>query len=526
MPGTDETRSAFFYVSFAPEDMRMARRIMYHLTTHGVRLWHDTGIEPAPAWETDTAKHIQECEAVIVILSEAYVRSEACRAELSHAQALGKDCVLVFLDDVELPVEPEKWHSAVDAIAAFFHETEEEFLRELLRMEMIQQTLPSMPEPSMFPPIGIMPDDPLLPYGMPGIVHDDWIEPAECLTLGGTEYTDVTRVNGFHGYASHIFRATAKELSDQPILIKQYSEQYAEELAVFADSELQQALMDLRHDNLSRIYRIVGEEKRHCLVMEEIEGQTLAVVLRNEQLTARGVFRYMKDILLGLEALHTQKRPILYLDVSTLNVVIDGEKACMIDFSEANFSGRPYPDTARTHLTDWSPERLNGEIVDCRSDIYESGQLLRQMAENTDWDADDAPEAVLRCKQWARRIIERATQPDREDRYQTVQEMLAHVDEALKLLDDQGPLRTPKARPGIDFPWPAGEFGPGTPFVPDDGPVGMIGHLPCMEEDEDKDEMEDDAAFILRTILELVDKCETLEELRESVRIILGDAEE
>ena len=39
------------------------------------------------------------------------------------------------------------------------------------------------------------------------------------------------------------------------------------------------------------------------------------------------------------------------------------------------------------------------------------------------------------------------------------------------------------------------------------------------------DEMENVSEYLLRAILELIDKCETIEELRESVKRILADKE-
>ncbi len=45
-----------------------------------------------------------------------------------------------------------------------------------------------------------------------------------------------------------------------------------------------------------------------------------------------------------------------------------------------------------------------------------------------------------------------------------------------------------------------------------------------MKGSEEMDEMATNTEYILRMVLELIDKCQTLEELRESVRKVLDEA--
>ena len=50
------------------------------------------------------------------------------------------------------------------------------------------------------------------------------------------------------------------------------------------------------------------------------------------------------------------------------------------------------------------------------------------------------------------------------------------------------------------------------------------GRLASYERREDMDEMATNTEYILRMVLELIDKCKTLDELREAVKAVLDEA--
>ncbi len=147
----------------------------------------------------------------------------------------------------------------------------------------------------------------------------------------------------------------------------------------------------IHHPNVVPIQE-VGESRGYYLVMDYVEGDTLARLLTKG--TAEGkklvgpdvVIRIVLDTLAGLQAAHDlpgddgKPLDIVHRDVSPQNVLVgvDGI-AKLTDFGVARASARL--STTRTgqlkgKLAYMAPEQARGELVDRRADVFAAGIVL------------------------------------------------------------------------------------------------------------------------------------------------------
>ncbi len=84
---------------------------------------------------------------------------------------------------------------------------------------------------------------------------------------------------------------------------------------------------------LPNIYEVCSEEDRLYVLEEYVEGKSLAKITSEKKLDNKAVINYLIDICSALEILHSNN--IIHRDVKPANVIIRGEKACLIDLSIA-----------------------------------------------------------------------------------------------------------------------------------------------------------------------------------------------
>src|SRR5262249_16669209 len=104
------------------------------------------------------------------------------------------------------------------------------------------------------------------------------------------------------------------------------------------------------HPNACRLYDIAEEQDRLVLVMEFIEGESLADGLRRGPLPAQEAAQIVPAIPSALEAFH--KQGIIHRDLKPANIVLSSSGTKLLDFGIAKHVSRPIPDDPAATLPD------------------------------------------------------------------------------------------------------------------------------------------------------------------------------
>jgi serine/threonine protein kinase/tetratricopeptide (TPR) repeat protein len=150
------------------------------------------------------------------------------------------------------------------------------------------------------------------------------------------------------------------------------------------------AAAQVAHPNACRIYDIAEEQDRLVLVMEFIEGESLARRLERGSLPAQEAGQIALALLSALEAFH--KIGIVHRDLKPSNIVLSNGVTKLLDFGIAkNVPLNSNEETVAT-LGDAtapgiflgtpryaSPEQFRGRPVDARSDLFSMGVILFEM---------------------------------------------------------------------------------------------------------------------------------------------------
>jgi eukaryotic-like serine/threonine-protein kinase len=149
------------------------------------------------------------------------------------------------------------------------------------------------------------------------------------------------------------------------------------------------AVAQLDHPAIVRIHDLLETPDGDWLVLQYVEGVTLAQRLREGPLPPERVATLAGDVLGALEAAHA--RGLLHRDLKAENVMLTPSgRAMVLDFGLAKLyvpepgapPGETVPATAGV-LGTWramSPEQANGLALDPRSDLFSLGVLLYEAA--------------------------------------------------------------------------------------------------------------------------------------------------
>ncbi len=143
----------------------------------------------------------------------------------------------------------------------------------------------------------------------------------------------------------------------------------------------------LRHRNVAALLATgVTEKNEPYLVVELLRGKTLRGVMKQEgRVAAKRAASYAWQALQGLSAVHGAG--ILHRDLKPANIMLEPspgpiERVVLIDFGFASFEGSAKLTAQGTvvgSLRYIAPERLRGEPIDQRSDVYAIGVMLYEL---------------------------------------------------------------------------------------------------------------------------------------------------
>jgi serine/threonine-protein kinase len=145
-----------------------------------------------------------------------------------------------------------------------------------------------------------------------------------------------------------------------------------------------QAAARLSHPNVVNVYDFGREEQCYFIVMELVEGETLAGIMADgKQIPEAVAIDYATQIAAGLAFAHRQD--LLHRDVKPANILVTHDDVVKLgDFGIAravaeNAIGVTQPGMVMGSVAYISPEAAQGKDLDQRSDLYSLGVVLYQM---------------------------------------------------------------------------------------------------------------------------------------------------
>jgi serine/threonine-protein kinase len=231
------------------------------------------------------------------------------------------------------------------------------------------------------------------------------------------------------------------------------------------------AVARLNHPNIVQVYDFGTEGDLAYIVMEYIQGRELKDYFdAKERFDLKTIFRLMTELLDALEFAH--EAGVIHRDVKPANVMVDAARhAKLTDFGVARVTE---PDGEQAELTRagamvgtlsyMSPEQLQGQTIDRRTDIFSAGIVFYQFLtgkkpfEGTQWELakkiiqDDPvwPSAIVEIPPAIDRVVARALAKLPEHRYQRARsfaESLKRIVEGKPPEDPDEVLQSPSASP-------------------------------------------------------------------------------
>jgi serine/threonine protein kinase/Tfp pilus assembly protein PilF len=236
----------------------------------------------------------------------------------------------------------------------------------------------------------------------------------------------------------------------------------------------------LNHPNICTVHAIEQHERQHFIVMELLEGQTLAQRIGREPMEMGALLGIAIQIADALESAHA--KGIVHRDIKPANIFVGSRgQVKVLDFGLAKIDGArragalaasqvdtvaprdelTQPGSAVGTVSYMSPEQARGQLTDARTDLFSLGTVLYQMATGelpfqgdtsavifdailnrdpppvTQLNADLPPEFA--------RILEKALEKDRDLRAQSAAEIKTDL---MRLRRDRDGTKRRAADPG------------------------------------------------------------------------------
>jgi serine/threonine protein kinase/cytochrome c-type biogenesis protein CcmH/NrfG len=231
------------------------------------------------------------------------------------------------------------------------------------------------------------------------------------------------------------------------------------------------AISSVSHPNICHLYDVGAQDGTSYLVMEYLQGETVADRLSHGPLPPEPLVKMALEITEGLDKAH--RGGLVHRDLKPANLFItQDEHVKILDFGLAKslsaLSAESIDGTTAANFTSpgltvgtiayMSPEQARGEAVDARSDLFSLGMVLYEMGTARKAFGGSSPAVILeailnrdpepltevnpRMPATLENILQKLLEKDADLRYQTAAELRADLK---RLSRDLGSGRRPAA---------------------------------------------------------------------------------
>lgn len=227
-----------------------------------------------------------------------------------------------------------------------------------------------------------------------------------------------------------------------------------------------QAAAKLDHPNVCAIHEVGRHEGQSFIVMQYVEGETLAARISSQPMTPADVLDAATQIASAMSEAHSHG--IIHRDIKPQNIMLTRRgQIKVLDFGLAKLEAGQLSDldgrsevNTQPMLTQpgvipgtvpyMSPEQLRGEVLDARSDIFSFGAVLYEMLTcHRPFGGDNQTASITailnlepsplthfaQVPQDLQRIVNKCLEKDRERRYQSAQELTSDLKAVSRSLD-------------------------------------------------------------------------------------------
>jgi serine/threonine protein kinase len=247
-----------------------------------------------------------------------------------------------------------------------------------------------------------------------------------------------------------------RRVAIKTILTRKLDPEAARMIAVRFEREVR-AVARLNHRHIVQVYDFGTEGELAYIVMEYIQGKELKDRMEGgERFDLKSAFRIMIELLDALEFAH--EAGIVHRDIKPANVMIDAAgHAKLTDFGVARVTDTDSPQAEATRVgaqvgtpSYMSPEQIQGQKVDRRTDIFSAGIIFYQFLtgqkpfEGTQFALQQKivmedpvwPSAIVQVPPEFDRVVARALAKDVDQRYQSAR---AFSDSLKRILEGKPP---------------------------------------------------------------------------------------